>query len=63
MTETKQKTEAEQTAPAVQEAPAKKRRRKPKHLKRWIILGIVVLLIGGFVIRTINAGRKFSKKC
>ncbi|MCM1149944.1 MAG: HlyD family efflux transporter periplasmic adaptor subunit [Butyricicoccus sp.] len=61
MTETKQKTEAEQTAPAVQEAPAKKRRRKPKHLKRWIILGIVVLLTGGFVIRTIYAGRKMME--
>ena len=61
MTETKQKTEAEQTAPAVQEAPAKKRRKRPRHLWRWIILGAVVLLIGGFVLRTVSAGRKMME--
>lgn len=61
MTETKQKPEAEQTAAAVPEAPAKKRRRKPKHLKRWIIMGIILLLIGSFVIRTISAGKKMME--
>ena len=61
MTATKPKTETEQTSndlPAEAPAPKKNRRKKPKHLKRWIILGVVVLLISAFVIRTVSAGKK-----
>lgn len=61
MTATKPKTEEEQTTaelPAAAPAPEKKKRRRPKHLRRWIILGVVVLVIGAFVLRTVSAGKK-----
>lgn len=64
MTETKPKNETEQAAavlPAEMPAPEKKRRKKPKHLGRWIILGVIALAIAAFVIRTVSAGKKMME--
>lgn len=64
MTVTRHKPEAEQAAQNVTpplEAPKKNGRKKPKHLKRWIIPGVVALLITAFVLRVMYAGRKMME--
>lgn len=64
MTVTKPKAETEEAARTVTpapETPKKTKRKKPRHLRRWIILGAAVLLIAAFVLRTVSAGRKMME--